>query len=48
MIDGSLGLDKKVFSYPLLDTLSSLEIRDERTISNVSSFLKRYMDEKVD
>ena len=48
VIDGSLGLDKKVFSYPLLDTLSSLEIRDERTISNISSFLKIYMDEKVD
>ena len=45
--DGSLGLDKKVYSYPLVDNLSSLEIRDENTISNISSFLKKYIEDKI-
>lgn len=44
IIDGSLGFDKKVYSYPLYDTLSSLEIRDKDTISSISVFLKKYMN----
>jgi CMP-N-acetylneuraminic acid synthetase/GT2 family glycosyltransferase len=43
IIDGSFGFDKKVYSYPLYDTLSSLEIRDKETISSVSMLLKKYM-----
>ena len=46
ILDGSLGLDKKVYSYPLFDTLSSLEIRDNETILNISSLLKVYMQEE--
>ena len=44
VIDGSLGFDKKVYSYPLYDTLSSLEIRDKETISSVSVLLKKFMN----
>ncbi len=41
--DGSLGLEQKVYSYPIKDPLSSLEIRDEKTLSYISSFLEKYM-----
>ena len=43
VMDGSLGLDKKVYSYPLYDTFSSLEIRDMETISTISSLLKKFI-----
>lgn len=42
--NGSLGLDKKVFSYPLNDSLSSIEVRDQNTISKFSAFLEQFMD----
>ena len=45
ILDGSLGLNKKVFSYPLRDSLSSFEIRDKETISKISFFLKNYISE---
>lgn len=41
--NGSLGLDGKVCSYPLNDSLSALEVRDQKTISNFSAFLDQYM-----
>ena len=43
IIDGSFGFDKKVYSYPLYDTLSLIEIREKETNSSVSMLLKKYM-----
>jgi glycosyltransferase involved in cell wall biosynthesis len=43
IVDGTLGLDGKIYSYSIKDPLSSLEIRDEKTLSYISSFLEKYM-----
>lgn len=40
LIDGTLGLDKKVCMYPIIDAVNTLEIRDEKALSTVETLIE--------
>ena len=42
--NGTLGLDRRVYSYPLNDSLSSIEMRDQKTISKFALLLDQYIN----
>ena len=40
--DGSLGLNKKVCMYPISDSINTLEVRSEKTLTSVAPIIEQY------